>query len=191
MATQDYPILTITADIPGVGTKTAELHMSKATVRPQIRTGLLVEDRFSQVSGVLAELAEDDKGSRKGVSVDAGGGQHIVEVDHELKTGADDQWGYTSDTSTSDAGTASGGDKIQKAQVFLNYLLHSSPDSFGPATLDYGMRASAGDLPPLDVTVEDPTFTLPRDEASTFMLSVTFVSTIDLGEAVTAIAREG
>lgn len=192
MATQDYPIFEVDADIPGVGASTGIFELKKATVRPRIRTGLLVKDRFSDVLAYFGDLAGDDGGGRRGVNVDAGGGQHAIEVDVEIRSGDDGQWGYSSDTNTLDAGTASGGDRIQKAQVFNNYLVHSSPDSFAPATLRYGEYAPGGENEQgaLDVIVEDPEFTIPRDKSTTAQFSATFISTVDIGErAVTALGR--
>jgi len=192
MATQDFPIFEITADLPRLGIKTGRFCCRKATVRTQIRTGLLVEDRFSDIFATFGNTAGDDGGGRRGVNVDAGGGQFIIECDAVIRSGEDGQWGYSSDTSLVDAGTASGGDRVQKSQIFNNYLIHARPDSFTPARLEYGEYHPDGEIEQgaLDVIVENPEFTIPRDKSTTAQFSATFVSTVDLSNnAVTSLAR--
>lgn len=190
MATQSYPIFKITATLPTVGQQTGVFEMKKATATETIRTGFLVENRFADVFASLGDIVNDDQGGRRGINVDAGGGQHVIEVDAEIRSGDDGQWGYSSNTNTLDEGTASGGDRTQKAQVLQNYLLYASPDSITPATLEYGERAPGGEMPTLDVYVEDPSIRIPRDQSTTAAFSARFISTIDLSDnAVTSLAR--
>jgi len=190
MATQDYPIFEITADFPERGSTTGRFEFKKATPEPTIRTGKLVDDRFSNVAGALGAVSGE--GGRKDATVDVGGGRHLNRIRVTSLTGYDGQWGYTDDAGVTNAASASGGDRIQKAQVFNRYLLYASPDSFSPATLEYGEYAPGGFMPEgaLDVFVEDPTWSLPRDESSSFVGELNFVSTIDLSNnPVTAFAR--
>lgn len=192
MATQDYPIFEITATFPSVGQRTGRFEFKKATIEAGIETGYLVDDGFSDIAGILADLAGSEDGSRRGITVDTGGGRHVNEVDFTLRTGDDGQWGYSADTNTLDEATASGGDRLQKIQVFNRYLMFASPDSFTPATLELGEYAPGGVMPTsgLDVYLEGPSFTRPRDESTTASGNIRFISTIDLtNNAPTSQAR--
>lgn len=192
MAAQDYPVFEITATFPNARQRTGRFEFKKATVESGIRTGYLVENKLSDVLGTLGNLAGE--GNRKGITVDTGGGQHYNEVDMSSLSAEDGQWGYSTDPTVLDEATATGGDRIQKKQIFNHYLIRASPDSFTPARLEYGEWAPNGVMPQdhIPVYIEDPSFRIPKDESSSMTGNLRFISTIDLSiRTPTATERTG
>ncbi|WP_135302637.1 hypothetical protein [Haloarcula amylovorans] len=186
--TQSYPIIEITTHFGGsLGEKTGRFEFRKASVNEQIRTGLLAENSFSQALGALNEFFTDGTANRIGISADVGGGQHLFEINLESLGADDGQWGYTDDTGTLNEATATGGNREQKAQVFLNYLRKGSPDSLHPATLIYGEYSPSGIMSEdsLPVYFEDPEMNVSRDQSSVFEGSLTAIETLDVSEAAT------
>lgn len=182
MATQDYPIIEIDADFGGsIGEVTGRFELRKANVEEVTRTGKLVDNAFSQVLSLLSEYLPIDLDGRKGITIDAGGGQHTFEIDFEGLSDPDGQWGYTADTSVLDQASATGGDRIQKMQVFQRYIGVAKVHSLSPARLIYGEYAPNGFMPRdhVDVYFEDPNLLADRSEASTYDGSMTLVETID------------
>jgi len=193
MATQDYPIFEIDAEFPTAGQVTGRFEMRQATVEPGIRTGYLVDNAFSNLINQMKELTPGDDAGRKGFTLDSGGGQHYNEVRMEGLGADNGQWGHSSDPDDLDEATATGGDRVQKAQVFNRYLLMASPDSLTPARLIYGEYASGGVMPDdkLDVYIEDPSFTIDREQSSTYAGSLRFISTMNLSNPITAQEQQG
>lgn len=193
MATQDYPILEMTASFPNLGTKTGEFHFKKASTTEGVRTGYLVESGFDNLLGAISRLRGGDQAGRKGVSIDTGGGQHYIEIDLRSLSAEDGQWGYTDDASVIDNATATGGDRFQKQNVLNNYLRYGTFDSANPAHLIYGEYAPGGVMVDdfLNVMVEEPNVGIPREEASTFRGTLTLIDTHALDKQTTSVDQPG
>jgi hypothetical protein len=188
MPTQPYPILEIDADFGGsLGQKTGRFEFRKSTVEETVRTGYLVDSALSNVIGLLSEYLPADEGARKGITLDAGGGQHVFEIDLTSLGAEDGQWGYSNDPADLDQATATGGDRVQKMHVLMRYLTVASVDSFTPARLIYGEYATNGFMPQdhLPVFLEDPNILADREQATTFDGSLTLVETADLEQTLT------
>ena len=73
----------------------------------------------------------------------------------------------------------------------MNYLIQGTTDSRDPGSLSLGEFSEGGEIQQgaLDVIVENPEFTIPREESTTAQFSAQFISTVDLGRAVTSLAR--
>jgi len=187
MPTQPHPILEIDADFGGtLGQQTGRFEFRKATVEETVRTGYLVDSALSDVIGLLSEYLPGDDGARKGITVDAGGGQHVFEVDLTSLGAEDGQWGYSNDPADLDQATATGGDRVQKMHVLMRYLTVGNVDSFTPARLIYGEYSPDGFMPQdhLPVFLEDPNLLADRSEATVFDGSITFVETADLDQVL-------
>ncbi|GAB6863216.1 hypothetical protein ACFR97_10280 [Haloplanus litoreus] len=187
MPTQPHPILEIDADFGGsLGQQTGRFEFRKATVEETVRTGYLVDSALSDVIGLLSEYLPTDDGARKGITIDAGGGQHVFEVDITSLGAEDGQWGYSNDETVLDQATATGGDRVQKMHVLMRYLTIGSVDSFTPARLIYGEYAPGGVMPQdhLPVFLEDPNILADRETATSFDGSITFVETTALDQTL-------
>jgi hypothetical protein len=195
MPAQEYPILEIDATFPQEGQQTGVFEFRKADVVEKIRTGPLVENGFSQVLGAISEVVEGVE--LDGISVNNGAGQRVWEIDIEgqfsTETETDGQWGASDDPTELSHVTATGGDRVQKAQVLLNFIETASTDSFSPARLIYGGFAPGGIMPSdhVDVYIEDPLARITRSDSSTFPSELTLVRTTDLSDPVSATQRTG
>lgn len=195
MAAQPFPILEIDADFGSPhGEVTGVFHFRKATVEEVTRTGKLVSNQFSNLLGALEQLGVLPEGGdgREGITIDAGGGQHVFEIDLVGIGAEDGQWGRTNDPDVLDQTSATGGDRIQKMNVLHRYINLGRTDSFHPARLIYGEYASGGIMPQdhLDVAIEDPNVVANREESSTFDSSITLVGIASLDEAIDVSADE-
>jgi len=189
---QNYPILEIDATIGrSIGQVTGTFELRKSSVETGVRTGPLVENQFATLITQLGNIFDGGEAGRRGITLDGGGGQHYYELDLEGIGEDDGQWGYSNDADVLDEATATGGDRVQKVQVLMNYLRKGQPNSFTPARLKYGEYAPSGVMPEdhLDVYIEDPNAVVDRGEASVFTSSLTLIETVDLGEAITETAR--
>jgi len=185
---QPTAVLFVDANFGGsLGQKTGRFTFPKGTIEMGVRTGPLVENGFSSLINTLLELVADGESGRRGISVDAGGGQHFLEIDLEGIGEADGQWGYTDDPDTLNEATATGGDRVQKAQVLTNYLRKGAPDSFTPARVRYGEFSPDGVMPEdeLNVYVEDPNTLIDRETSSIYSSSMTLIETVDLTDPIT------
>jgi len=185
MTSQSYPIIEIDATFPSTGSVTGEIHMKKAAVNERVEINRLVDDAFDQATGGLASAGEGP--ARQSVAVDLGGGNHILEIDMTGVSAEDGQWGAesTSNESQVTEASASTGDRIQKQNVWNNYIRHSTPDSRHPARLIYGGWSPGGIMPrnSLPVTFLNAEINVPRDDASTFTGSIVMAEVIDLSGA--------
>jgi len=190
---QPYPILTLSADLGGsVGQQTGVFEMRKATVSERVRTGPLVDNGLSQAISAITRALDVDSLPSAGITINNNAGQHVWDIDAELiGADGDGQWGSSSDPADLNAGTATGGDRTQKAQVFLRYLEKASTDSFAPAELQYGEYAPSGFMPEdsVSVFIEDPENAVDRGSSSTTDISLTAVQTPDLSGALTGTQR--
>lgn len=192
MTAQPYPILEIDATFPDLGEKTGVFEFRKSTVEEGVRTGPIVAGAFSELLSVLSQITGDGAG-RQGITIDPGGGQSFTEIDMESIGDDDGQWGYSNDAGVLDQATATGGDRVQKVQIFKNYLRYGSPDSLTPGRLKYGEWAPNGVMPDdyLDVYVEDPNALLDREQSSVLTGGLTLIETTDLTEVVSGEERTG
>jgi len=185
MATQDFPVLKLTADFGGdLGTKTGKFCFKKATVSFRTQVDPLLDGAFDRAAGAGAEGIDIVTGgataARRGVTVDVGGGQQLIEIDAEVRVGEDGQWGYSADPDTLNLATATGGDRIQKAEVLSNYIRFGIYDSKQPARLRYGEVAPGGAArrDSLPVTIRNPDALIPRDQASAFDQSIVLATVL-------------
>ncbi|WP_336358986.1 hypothetical protein [Haloarcula sp. CGMCC 1.6347] len=190
MPAQPYPILEIDATIEGTQ-RTGRFEMRKASVDEAIRTGPLVDNGFSQVLSAISQVVDDVQ--LDGITVNNGAGERIWDIELEINTGPDGQWGYTDDDSVLNAASATGGDRQQKTEVLLNYLEKGQPDSMTPARLIYGGYAPGGIFKAdhANVYIEDPGGEVRRDESTIVPGSLTCVRTQDLSQPVSATERTG
>ncbi|GAA3882683.1 hypothetical protein [Haloarcula argentinensis] len=184
MTSQPYPIIEITGYVDGTY-RTGRFHLKKASVSEEIRTGQLVTNGFSQALSAISRVVDDVQ--LDGISIGNGAGQRVWQIDAELNGVEDGQWGYSDDPSVLDAGSATGGDRIQKGEVLLNYL-ESGTDSLTPARLIYGGFSPGGIMPDdsVSVYIEDPSVDIRRSDSSTAPVSLTCVRTMDLNNPVSA-----
>jgi hypothetical protein len=186
LAAQEHPILEIDANFPTVGEVTGVFEFRKSTVQEGIRTEQFLNNNFDQALSIITEhfneVSASNMPARRGLYEDLGGGQHYFEIDLVSLGKFDGQWGYDADTSVADEATASGGDRIQKVQVFNNYLMHSTPDSRTPARLRFGGYAPGGIMnrDHVPVLIENPQLTTNRDESSTFTESLVCIDVFDV-----------
>lgn len=191
MPALDYPILEIDAEFGGsIGQVTGIFEMPKSTVEQGVRTGPLVNNEFSTLVTMVLDAIDDGGSGRAGVTIDNGGGQFYTDIDLEGIGESDGQWGYSPDPDVFDEATATGGDRTQKAQVLINYIRHTSPDSLVPARLKYGEFHPDGAIEDhLDVYIEDPTMIVSRDTSSVYEGSLTLIETVDLTDPITETDR--
>ncbi|EMA19005.1 hypothetical protein [Haloarcula argentinensis] len=189
MTAQSYPIIEITGYVDGTY-RTGKFHLPKSTVEEIIRTGQLVSNGFSQALSAISRVVDDVQ--LDGISIDNGAGQRVWQIDAELNCVEDGQWGYSDDASVLDPGSATGGDRIQKAEVLLNYL-ETGTDSLTPAKLIYGGYSPGGFMPQdgVDVYIEDPSVDIRQSDSSTAPLSLTCVRTQDLSQPMSGTEQNG
>lgn len=153
-----------------------------------IRTGYLLSGAGDDAIGFLLGLVGEGESARKGFSLDAGGGEHTIELEAQVTDGETTdndgqtlQWGSSADPTVKTEASATGADAVTKAQVFTNYMRVASggTDSFSPARFSWGEYSSNGVLEDeLNVLLEQPEFT--RQGPSTYSLSTTLVETATL-----------
>jgi len=194
--------LTITADFGGsTGQKTGVFEFGEngprgdkgggASIEDTIRTGFLVENAGQSVLNAYKQAVDNAAPFRRGVHVDFGGGQHVLEVDFatpqngKKSDGSTFQWGSSSDPADGpNEHTATGGSAQQQMAVLINYLRQGRIDSTTPATFETGPYSSEGILGPLDVVVESPSMTITNDKPGWADGTLTLVETVDLQAVV-------
>lgn len=197
-------VLTIEADADGDGTaETGVFEMGgNLTVRPQIRTGFLIEDRGSTINSVIASWVDDygaadgETSKRRGFYVDLGGGQFTWDIEFRGWEGSVDdegnslQWGddpAPSRTQTS----ATGEPPMTQISVLMRYINNAEIDSRGPATLEVAEFSTNGLYDPLDVILEGPQTTARASEPDGFDGRMTCIHAADLNDAYDAQYNTG
>jgi len=199
--------LTITADFGGTtGQKTGVFELGEngprgdegggASIEDTIRTGFLLENAGQSVLNAYKQAVDDAAPFRRGIHVDFGGGQHVLEVDfatpqNQTKDdGSMFQWGSSGDPDVGpNEHTATGGSPQQQMAVLINYLRQGRIDSSTPATFETGPYSSDGILEPLDVVVESPNMTITNDSVGWADGTLTLVETVDIEAVVDKTLR--
>lgn len=188
-------------DFGGGGTTGVFHFYGDIQVEEQIRTGFLVGNRGSSVNAIIQDTAEAGEPKRKGAHVDAGGGQHALQLTFRGWEGATDkdgndlQWGDDPSPGVSET-SATGANATTQVNVFNHYLRVGTFDSRSPVRVRYGefsdgtYASEAGVLDDyLECVVESPSLTRDAEEGKTFTGSLTFVETLTASEAIDAIEK--
>lgn len=151
-----------------------------------IRTGTISGQ--SGIHTILSELLGSGESRNQTIALDLGTNVFVVSIEATTTPGG--TWGDGSGSLPADATNA---DPIEK-QNHLSWVLNQTPidslpedlagevtGSFGPATLEYGMRHPDGPLDPLDVIVESPRLTMSSTTPSAITVSMECVLAADLG----------
>ena len=182
-------------DETGVFVMSGDLTITLSTERNYVfRTGgtassltALVSEYYEGASG--NQFGKGD-GKRKQFFVDAGGGQHVVEVDFTGWEGSDNQWGNTGDASQLTAADATGEPAATQMQVLDRYLQVATISSASPAMLSFGEYSAEGVYDPIDVVIEQPTATFdPERGTSIYDGSLRFIEVGSFDAAIDAINR--
>ncbi|MFD1512465.1 hypothetical protein [Halomarina rubra] len=156
------------------------------------RTGFLVESGgglTGSINSIVVDWWEEKQGEqlsgdgkRQGWYLDLGAGQHYAEISFRGFEGSDGQWGSSPDPAVQTAASATGAHPTTQMQVLDRYLQICTVDSKSPATLHVGEYSDAGRYGPLEVVIEDPSFTYDVEEPSIYDGSITFLEAMTLGE---------
>lgn len=128
-----------------------------------VRTGYILDGSGSTFTAVFQSLIESGNSifggmdQRKGIYLDLGGGERIVEIEFQGWQGSDTLW----------AGAA-GENPITQMNILERALVSTQIDSFRPATLEYGEFSSSGRFSPVEVAIEGPRLTKTYESPSTF-----------------------
>lgn len=183
MAPLKKAILYIDADVDGDGTaENGKFVMESVEPTIGIRTGYLIGGRGSTANAVLDDLLGDGESRQQGVFLGFGGGTRKYDLSFSGWEGSGDQWGDTGNGGT--ASDATGEDPWTQIDVLIQYLSVASVDSTGLATLEYGEHHPNGRFDSVGVVPEQPQFTPPLDESSTFTGSMTLLSAANLTKAL-------
>lgn len=171
MPTQAIPALEIDVDFGGsVGEVTGRFEFPGGdegswSVEPAIRTGYLLNNSFDDIAALFTELTGDGDADRKGLHFDVGGGEHAVQLQFQVPvdgtnpdTGQIAQWGSSSDPTVGpNRHTATGADRTQQMQTFMEYLRVGGSSSLTPARFTWGEYCPGGYLDDyLAVAIEEP-----------------------------------
>jgi len=205
MPAQDYAELTLEADADGDGsTETGVFVMAgNLSVQPGIRTGFILGGQGSRINNLIGEYIEQtDEGEvselsqRRAFYADAGGGEHIIEIEGRSwegaiydESGEPAQWGNTSSETRSQA-SATGQPPQTQMDVLMRYLTVGSFDSRSPATFEYGEYSSEGLYSPIDVVLEGPRIKRAADEGEWIDFSMTLIAAASLEDAVDAVQND-
>jgi len=176
-------ILTVEADPDGDGnTETGEFHFVDVEVTRGLRTGYLVGGRGSTTNAILDSILGDGESRQQGVFLGFGGGTQTYDISLSGWEGASDQWGDTGNGGS--ATDATGDPRETQIDVLMKYLTTADLDSRNPAQFEYGEHHSGGYYDPVNVVPEQPSFTPPIDESSSFTGQLTLLSAADLTKAL-------
>jgi len=167
-------------------------------VQYEIRTES--EDLF-QSSGTTAVLSsavlnllengdlEVGEGIRQELSLDIGGGLHVVDIDFTGIEEDTNQWGNTGEGGSKT--DATGEDVHAQMCVFDRYLQRATIDSTNPAILEIAEYHSDGRYDPLKVVPRNPNAVFnSAEETSVFDGSVTWVETQSLNQPMDSGTQE-
>lgn len=156
------------------------------------RTGFLVESGdglTGSVNSIVVDWWEENQGEqlsgdgkRQGWYLDLGAGQHYVEISFRGFEGSDGQWGNSPDPDVQTPASATGAHPVTQLQILDRYLQVATVDSATPATLHVGEYSDEGRYGPLEVVIEDPSFTYDVEEPSIYDGSITFLEAMSLGQ---------
>ena len=124
-------------------------------------------------------------GVRQSVSVDVGGGAHVVTLDFSGFEGSPHQWGDSGDGNTPTDATGEG--VLAQMSVFDKYLNATTLDSQNPATIEVAEYSTDGRYAPLDVVPRNPNVRFDTaEQSSVYDGSVDWVETINASDPVDA-----
>jgi len=182
-----HPTLTIPNAKIGGETVTGKFVFSK-DVRYELKTE---SEELFQSQGTTAVIAaavlnllesgslEVGEGIRQELSLDIGGGLHIVEIDYSGVEGAGFQWGNTGNGGTMADAT---GESIHARMCVLDhYLQRATIDSTNPAILEVAEYSTQGRFEPLKVKPRNPNAVFDSTEStSVWDGQIAFVETQSL-----------
>lgn len=158
------------------------------------------EDLF-QTEGTSAVLAQAvleyfesgdlgiGEGIRQELSLDIGGGLHLVDIDWTGIEEHDNQWGATGNGGSKI--DATGEDVHAQMCVFDHYLQRATIDSTNPAVLEVAEYSEAGRYAPLKVVPRNPNAVFDSTESSSvFDGSITWVETISIDQPLDTKQQE-
>lgn len=167
------------------------------------RTSPLVGGRSGTVNAVVGDAVDAGHSKHRRLSLDAGGGEHVVQIDFRGWEGATDadgdplQWGASADPGVRTPASATGADPVVQMLVLDHYLQVATVDSETPATLSFGGYAPGElfdtadlGLDELAVVVESPRHNLTAADPGRYSGSLTCVETLDANAVVDAAARQ-
>lgn len=169
--------MTLNGAILHVGGSSYALH-GNLEISAGVRTGYILDGSGSTFTAIFKSLIESGNSlfsgadQRKGIYLDLGGGEHVVEIEFKGWEGSDLAFGG-----------ATGEDPITQVNELEHALVTTQIDSFRPAQLEYGEWSSSGKYNPIDVAVEGPRFTHSAENPSTFTGEMVCISvaTFDSG----------
>jgi hypothetical protein len=169
--------LDITATINGTATTGTFVFDTGLTLSPTIRTGELVGANGQIVQAAIKKIS----GQQGGFKFRLSGGVPVADIEFQSFEGSSNQWG---DGSGIDARDATGDGVFRQISVLYKYLIESTSDSLGAATLSWGEFSSSGVYEPFKVAPEEPEQTLDVSEnTSTFSGRVRLVSVATIDDA--------
>lgn len=154
--------MTLNGAILHVGGRAYAMH-GGISISAGVRTGYILDGSGSTFTAIFQSLIESGNSlfsgidQRKGIYLDLGGGEHIVEIEFQGWEGSDLAWG-----------NSTGAAPITQVNELERQLVTTQVDSFRPATLEYGEWSSSGQYSPISVAVESPRFEHSADSPSTF-----------------------
>lgn len=202
MTTNQPPVngakLTIpNVDVDGDGEpETGVFVMRDVEIDFSVRTEFVVGGQGSKANAALAGLLDAGESTRKGIHLDAGTGDHAVEISFSGWRGSDEQWGNTGNAGELTPGDATGEDPVTQMQMLDRYLSVGEIDSRNPARLEVGQYTPGGVWDTsalgedhLDVVVKGPENAYATDRPSTYDGTITCVETTDLSRPLDAKQR--
>lgn len=140
-------------------------------VRPRVRTGYLLDNEGSTTMQIISALLGGTDffpniSQRRGIHLDLGGGEYIVQLEFSNWEGSEFQWG----------GYA-GADPTTQLEVMMDAFVTTQVDSFRPAILEYGEHHAGGIFSPVPVALEAPETVRAPDQPSTFDGSLVAIAT--------------
>ncbi|WP_135851296.1 hypothetical protein [Halorussus salinus] len=184
-------------DVNGDGEmETGVFVMRDVEIDFSVRTEFAVGGRGGEANTAISELVGDGESTRKGIHLDAGTGDHVVDISFSGWRGSDGQWGDTGDPTELTPSDATGEEPVTQMQMLDRYLSVGEVDSTNPAELEVGQYTSDGvwDTPALgvdhlDVVVKGPENAYATDRPSTYDGTITCVETTDLSRPLDATRR--
>lgn len=195
MPALDRGVLELTADVDDDGTQETGVFVfgGDVSLTQEIQKDFIFENTASGLITLTEDLAGFDVEARKGLYLDIGGGQHVIEIEFLGWEGTNSlQWGDDSGTFPADA---TGEDVFKQIQCFMRYCQLATTDSFNPATLHIGEYTDGtyqnsdgntvnGAFDPLDVAVSGPQNTKADDQFKDFTGTVTCLEVQRLDQSV-------
>ena len=179
------------------------------TVRPQLRTGFILNGGGSTINSVIASSLDDgklgaipgmgdaieDPSKRRGFYLDLGGGQMAWDIEFRGWEGSRDgdgvplQWGDDPEPGRSQTSATGEGPQTQM-DVLMRYIETGTTDSRNLATLEVGEYSEDGLYAPRKVVLEGPQATMQAETSSGWDGSMTLIAAASLDQPWDASYRD-